>query len=74
MAEAIRGGAEPAGCSVYFFSISGIRVQLSDTTSAESAFARLQDFTAIEGLSYSPLVGSPSFRFTPVHAGVSRPG
>ncbi|WP_200212405.1 hypothetical protein [Micromonospora coerulea] len=41
----------------------GIRVYLSDTTSAESALARLQAVTATEGLSYSPSPNSPSFLF-----------
>lgn len=107
--QAVRGVAEPAESSAYFFQhhhydridleiaeqrdlciharatltgdldglgidpiaadawlrFGGIGVYLSDTTSAESALARLQDFTAIEGLSYSPTPNSPSFRFTP---------
>ncbi|SCL36583.1 hypothetical protein GA0070624_5592 [Micromonospora rhizosphaerae] len=44
---------------------TGIRVYLSDITSAESALARLQEFTAPEGLSYTPTPNSPSFRFEP---------
>jgi hypothetical protein len=43
----------------------GIRVHLSDVTSARSALARLQDFTATDGLSYTPTPNSPSFRFAP---------
>ncbi|MER7331402.1 MULTISPECIES: hypothetical protein [unclassified Micromonospora] len=107
--QAVRGVAEPAESSVYFFQhhrygltdleifeqrdlwiharatlsgdldglgvdpliadarlrFDGIRVHLSDTTSDESALARLQDFAATDGLSYTPTPGSPSFRFAP---------
>ncbi|WP_406036436.1 hypothetical protein OG799_18335 [Micromonospora sp. NBC_00898] len=45
--------------------LDGIQVYLSDITSAEFAFARLPDFTTTEGLLYSPLPNSPSFRFAP---------
>ncbi|MGH3728731.1 MAG: hypothetical protein ACRDTU_08245 [Micromonosporaceae bacterium] len=107
--QAVRGVAEPAESSVYFFQhhqydlidleifgqrdlwtharatlsgdldglgmdsvvadawlrFDGIRVYLSDITSAESALARLQDFTVTDGLSYTPTPNSPSFRFAP---------
>ncbi|MEU2615302.1 hypothetical protein ABZ570_27540 [Micromonospora sp. NPDC007271] len=44
---------------------TGIRVYLEAATAADSALARLQGFTDITGLSYSPTPNSPSFRFAP---------
>ena len=49
----------------------GIRVSVSDVSIAESALARLQEFTSIEGLTSSAVAIHSAFDFRPVD---SRPG
>jgi hypothetical protein len=57
-------GIDPIAADAWL-RFTGIIVHLEDTTSADSALARLQDFTDTAGLTYSPTPNSPSFRFAP---------
>jgi hypothetical protein len=51
----------------HWLRFTGINVSLSDTTSAETALARLQDFTDASGLAHSPTPTNTSFRFAPAN-------